>query len=59
MTVIQMNAEYAVVRPAALSRQLLSLTGRLETLATATQTCAHQTAGQRGLEPPPQPEVIQ
>jgi hypothetical protein len=34
---IRMNADYRKVRPAALSRQILALTGRLETLATAKQ----------------------
>ncbi|WP_219816706.1 hypothetical protein [Arthrobacter sp. ZGTC131] len=33
----RMNIEYRKVRPAALSRQILSLTGRLETLSTAKQ----------------------
>jgi transposase InsO family protein len=33
----RMNAEYRKVRPAALSRQILALTGQLETLATAKQ----------------------
>ncbi|MDR6417668.1 transposase family protein [Pseudarthrobacter sulfonivorans] len=33
----RMNTEYRKVKPAALSRQILSLTGRLETLATAKQ----------------------
>jgi hypothetical protein len=35
--VTRMNAEYRKVRPAALSRQILALTGQLETLATAKQ----------------------
>ncbi|WP_245413322.1 integrase catalytic domain-containing protein [Arthrobacter celericrescens] len=34
----RMNTEYRKVRPASLSRQILSLTGRLETLATAKQS---------------------
>jgi len=37
MAVIRMNTEYQKVRPSALSRQILSLTGRLETLSTAKQ----------------------
>ncbi|WP_245413072.1 integrase catalytic domain-containing protein [Arthrobacter celericrescens] len=37
MAVLRMNTEYKKIRPAALSRQILSLTGRLETLATAKQ----------------------
>ena len=35
--VIRMNAQYKKIRPAALSRQILALTGQLETLATAKQ----------------------
>jgi len=35
MPVIRMNAEYKKIRPAALSRQILALTGQLETIATA------------------------
>ncbi|MDR7084833.1 hypothetical protein J2X01_004150 [Arthrobacter ginsengisoli] len=35
--VIRMNAQYKRIRPAALSRRILELTGRLETLATAKQ----------------------
>ncbi|BCW48544.1 hypothetical protein StoSoilB13_08860 [Arthrobacter sp. StoSoilB13] len=37
MALIRMNTEYQKVRPAALSRQILSLTRRLETLSTAKQ----------------------
>jgi hypothetical protein len=37
MAVLRMNTEYKKIRPAALSRQILSLTGRLETLAVAKQ----------------------
>jgi transposase InsO family protein len=37
MPVIRMNAQYKKIRPAALSRQILALTGRLETIATAKQ----------------------
>lgn len=37
MAVLRMDTEYKKIRPAALSRQILSLTGRLETLATAKQ----------------------
>jgi hypothetical protein len=37
MAVNRMNSQYKKIRPAALSRQILSLTGRLETLATAKQ----------------------
>lgn len=35
MALIRMNTEYQKVRPAALSRQILTLTRRLETLSTA------------------------
>jgi transposase InsO family protein len=37
MPMIRMNAQYKKIRPAALSRQILALTGRLETIATAKQ----------------------
>ena len=37
MPVIRMNACFKKIRPAALSRQILALTGRLETIATAKQ----------------------
>jgi transposase InsO family protein len=37
MALIRMDTEYQKVRPAALSRQILSLTRRLETLSTAKQ----------------------
>ena len=37
MPVLRMNAEYKKIRPAALSRQILALTGRLEAIATAKQ----------------------
>ena len=33
--VIQMNAEFKRIKPAALSRRILALTGQLETLALA------------------------
>jgi predicted component of type VI protein secretion system len=33
--IIQMNAEFEQIKPTALSRQILALTGRLETLAQA------------------------
>ncbi len=35
MPIIRMNAEFKRVHPAAQSRQILALTGRLETLALA------------------------
>lgn len=35
MPIIRMNAEFKRVRPAAQSRQILALTGQLETLALA------------------------
>ena len=35
MPIIRMNAEFKCLKPAALSRQILALTGRLETLALA------------------------
>ncbi|MGO4193728.1 DDE-type integrase/transposase/recombinase [Arthrobacter sp. YAF17] len=37
MPVIRMNAQYKKIRPAALSRQILALTGQLEAIATAKQ----------------------
>jgi hypothetical protein len=35
MAVIRMNAQFKTIHPAALSRQILALTGRLQTIATA------------------------
>ncbi len=37
---IRMNAEFAGVRPAAQSRQILALTGQLETLALTKKPAA-------------------
>lgn len=37
MPLIRMNAEFKRVRPAAQSRQILALTGQLETLALANK----------------------
>ena len=37
MPAIRMNAQFKKIRPAALSRQILALTGRLEAIATAKQ----------------------
>ena len=42
--IIQMNAEFKRIRPAALSRQILALTGRLETLALAKKPAALKPA---------------
>lgn len=38
MPIIRMNAEFKKVKPATLSRQILALTGQLETLAVAKKT---------------------
>ena len=40
MPIIRMNAEFKRVHPAAQSRQILALTGRLETLALAKKPAA-------------------
>jgi hypothetical protein len=46
--IIGMNAEFTRIRPAALSRNILALTGNLETLALAEET--PPTSNQPGLE---------
>jgi len=38
--IIQMNAEFTRIKPAALSRNILALTGELETLALAKKPAA-------------------
>lgn len=44
MPVIRMNAQYKETRPAALSRQILALTGQLEAIATAKQAAPVEPA---------------
>lgn len=44
MPAIRMNAQYKKIRPAALSRQILALTGQLEAIATATAGGIHLRA---------------
>jgi hypothetical protein len=56
--VIAMNAAFARVKPAALSRQILALTGQLEVLAQGEEGTPLDTAGQRRLEPQRPPEVF-
>ena len=42
--IIQMNAEFTRLKPAALSRNILALTGELETLALAKKPAAVKPA---------------
>lgn len=49
---ITMNAEFKRLKPAALSRQTLALTGELEVLAQAKKGTPRQTTGQPCLEQP-------
>lgn len=42
--IIQLNAEFKSITPAALSRQILALTGQLETLALAKKPAAVKPA---------------
>ena len=56
MPVIRMNACYKKIRPAAISRQILALTGRLETIATAKQPAPIKPAINERVEPVRQPE---
>ena len=47
MPIIRMNAEFKRVHPAAQSRQILALTGRLETLALAKKPATLKPAVNR------------
>ncbi|MGC5225482.1 integrase catalytic domain-containing protein [Micromonospora sp. DT81.3] len=48
MPVIRMNAQFKKIRPAALSRQILALTGRLETIALAKRPAPAKPAANQG-----------
>lgn len=57
MPIIRMNAAFKQIKQATLSRQILALTGRLETLATAKAPAPRHTHRQPGLERLTLPEV--
>jgi hypothetical protein len=54
---IRMNAQLRKIHPAALSRQILALTGRLETLALAKKTATVKPAVTEARNPPTQAEI--
>jgi hypothetical protein len=53
MAVIRMNAQFKTIHPAALSRQILALAGRLQTIATAKKPAPVKPAVTPLGTPPP------